>query len=196
MSLLVAATGLLLLSNFSSCKKDHSAAAPKPYVINFVPAKTPNELQELKADKNANLIRSLADFDAVVAAGNTPFSKLAQSDLQALRSSIVVREGQGVVSLIYGDLAEKMSYDDFATAFSAFGLDIKEGFWGLSKDPQIIAAMSVTAPVKINDIDEPGYDDGEGGDVDASAGKDYFNYYCAGIRSCKKNRNSWCMSGC
>jgi hypothetical protein len=199
-SILVVAMGVLMLASIS-CKKSQSSSDVKvtsAYQINFTPAKTPNELRELQANKNANLIRTLSDFDAVVASGSTPFSKLSPTDLEAFRSSLVVRDGLGIVGLQYGVLLGKMSYNDFSNAFAAFGLDIKKGFWGVSQDPEIVAQLADKPAFKVMDggTDDEEFDPELGGGTDFSSGKDYYNYYCYGIHTCKKASTYWCMSGC
>src|SRR5688572_30645277 len=119
-----ALSALLLAALFFSCKKEQEAAVPEPYKINFVPAKTSNELIALRKDPKANLIRTVKGFEAIAATRTTPLSKLSTDELAMFKEKIVVREGVGVVGLYLGVLREKLSYDEFATVMTLFGLDI------------------------------------------------------------------------
>lgn len=181
----------IMASVFVACKKEQSKSTiPAAFKINFTPAKTPNELLALKADKSANIIRTVSDFDAVVAAGNTPLSSLSSTDLKSFRESIMTRSG-GVVSLKYGMLMDKLTESEFNTVMSYFGVDLPHGYWGYSKDPEIVQALASQPNMKVNDIDQPGYDPG-------TSFADHKGYYCSTQypHSCFSCSDCICLSGC
>jgi len=181
---------LICLFVYSSCQKEqtniNSADTKLAPAMNYTPAKTSTELMALRANKSANIIRTVLEFDNILSLHNTPLDKLSNEQLTDFRNSLVVREGVGVVSLHYGVLKEALSYDDFAVVLSLFGLDVKQGFWGLSNDPAIQAKLSPQGP-KISSNDS----------VEASAiGKDYEGYLCSLQKTCTKSKDYICMSGC
>nr|WP_294943427.1 hypothetical protein [uncultured Mucilaginibacter sp.] len=178
---------------FVSCQKENSSNGLKTIddkpAINFTPAKTSAELLALRAQKSANLVRTLEDFDKVASSKTTPLRKLSPTQLADFRKSLVVREGVGVVSLYYGDLKETLSYDDFSTVLALFGLDVKEGYWGLSNDPAIQSKL-VTGNTQINAVDN--------GVNSVAPVEDHSGYLCSALllHTCKKAANSICLSGC
>ena len=184
----LAIAGLLLTTIFVSCKKEGNGSASQSNLIsgnsaiNFTAAKTSNELIVLRNDPNANIIRTLKDFDAAAALNNNPLSKLSQKDLADFRATIVCRNGVGVVGLKYDLLEKVLSFDDFAIVLSMFGIDAKEGYWGFSKDPVIIAKLALT-------------NTGTSGD---SFVADHKEYYCSVLEphNCKYLKGAICLSGC
>jgi hypothetical protein len=197
---------VLVTSVILSCKKADTTSADKQdgYVVNYTLAKTSNELAALQRNSSTNLIRTMNQFDAVAALKNTPLEKLSSTELAELRSSLVCRDGIGVVSLKYGTLEKNLSYDDFATVLSWFGMDVKQGYWGFSKDPAIIAQLAlpkITLP-KNGGYESLDGDDGTGPDtiyIDPFAPPaDHIGYYCSLTLShtCKKNSDFICLSGC
>jgi len=166
--------------------------AEKP-AINFTPAKTSAELMALRTQKSANLIRTLEDFDKVAASKTTPLSQLSAKQLGDFRKSLLVKDGIGVVSLYYGDLKESLSYDDFSTVLALFGLDVKQGYWGLSNDPDIQSKF-VTGNLKTNSNNAVG-DDGSNA---VAPVEDHSGYLCSTVlvHTCKKAASSICLSGC
>ena len=83
-------TLMLSVAIFSSCKKElrttKEEMVQSNYVINFVPAKTTNELITLRNNSKANIIRTLKDFNDVLALKNTPLSKLSTKALEDFKS--------------------------------------------------------------------------------------------------------------
>lgn len=173
---------------FSSCKKELNTTKEEMvesnYVINFVPAKTTNELITLRNNSKANIIRTLKDFNDVLALKNTPLSKLSTKILEDFKSHIVFRDGVGVVGFKFGTLRQALSYDDFAMTLSIFGLDVKQGYWGFSKDPVIVSKLSLTKT------------DGYVGSFLPVA--DHPGYLCSLTLShtCAKAEDHICLSGC
>jgi hypothetical protein len=170
---------------FSSCQKQ-TAEQPQPttskYDLNFVPAKTNNELRLLRQDPKANLIRTPADFDALLAAGHSPLAKLSTSVQQAFRNDIAFRPGLGVVGLKYDSIQPLLSEDEFAEVLASFGLDIKHGYWGFSTDPKIIKQLSGSTATT-NSLDEQLMEDHQG-------------YACESKGNCKQWSTAICLDGC
>nr|WP_294943425.1 hypothetical protein [uncultured Mucilaginibacter sp.] len=181
---------LIGLFIYSSCQKEQSGVnstdrklAP---AMNFTPAKTSAELMALRANKDANIIRTVQEFDNTVSLQNTPLAKLSSTQLATFRNSLVVRDGLGVVSLHYGVLKEALTYDDFAVVLGLFGLDVKQGYWGLSNDPAIQAKLSPPTQ-QTSSVSETNA---------VAVGKDYEGYYCSLQKTCTKAKDYICMSGC
>lgn len=186
-SILLTLTMILGITFFTACEKEQAFNAPKAKEIvpsiNFTPAKTSAELMALRTDGTANLIRTIGDFDAAVASQATPLSKLSATELAEFKNSLVVRDSIGVVSMHYGVLEQALSYDDFAVAMTLFGLDIKQGYWGLSNDPAIQAKLGLPS-LKVNSENA------------VAVVKDYIGYYCSLKKTCTQAKDYICMSGC
>ena len=181
---------------FSSCEQDISKSpAPVPssslesqLKLNFTLAKTNAELAKLHADKNANLVRTPAQFDAILAAGQTPLARLPKAVQQEFRSHLVFREGIGVVGLNFACIESELSYDEFAQVLALFGLDVKQGYWGFSKNPKIMQQLAAGGSGnEASIIDEP---------VVEEPGTDYKGYHCNGKHTCLKYSPDICLSGC
>ncbi|MDO6432308.1 hypothetical protein Q4E93_17025 [Flavitalea sp. BT771] len=175
-------SGAILALAFKSGNKD---ASSQKYKVNFVLAKTSNELKTLRNDHKANILRTVKDFDAVVASKSTPLAKLSQAQIRDFRSSLVERAEVGIVSLKFAGIQEALSYDDFAEVMGIFGVDVKEGYWGFSHDPKIIAQLSGGAEVT-KDVKLRG----------AKLFTDYEHYYCAALHSCLSRSDAICLTGC
>jgi hypothetical protein len=193
--LIVAIAFTLIIATFFACKKDmHTASSEeKAFTPNYTLAKTSNELLALKNDPNANIIKTLAQFDANIA--HSPLAKVPKDSLQSFRKSLVVRDGFGIVSLNYSALEQSLSYDDFAVVLSMFGIDAKQGYWGFSKDPKIIQKLNGDSNKRSAMLDEGG-DDGDVGDDGGDGLTDHTGYWCKFPRDCQKLRGYICMTGC
>jgi len=163
-------------------KKETSEKISRHYEINFTPAKTSGELLALRKDVKANLIRTVEEFEAIVAARNTPLARLSKEQIGSFRSSITFRKGVGVVSFNYGEIRSQLSYEEFAEVMKIFGLDIKQGYWGLSNDPTITKKMRAT---KLQSTV-----------LEAGAPRDYIDYWCKYPQTCQKRKDWICMAGC
>lgn len=158
--------------SFTGCQQQEEAVTAQQsgkYELNFTPAKTNSELEALRKDPNANLIRTLAQFDALVADRLTPLSKLPSETLEEFRTNIVVREGIGVVSLKFGDVKKRLSPAEFNEVMALFGIDTENGFWGAASSNS--ARRSNTA-------------------------EDYHGYSCREKGTCETFVNAICLSGC
>jgi hypothetical protein len=194
----------------TACKKNNSESAIssanlqsntisalKKYVPNFTLAKTNSELKQVQNDPNSNIIRSLSQFDKIAAEYNTPLSKLSLTQLQQFRTDLTVRESIAVVGINTEAIAKYLSYDDFAEVLTMFGLDVKQGFWGLSHDPLIIQKLALPT-LKTNGVGGgDGDDDGDGTGI--SGGTDKLNYRCASTPQgyvCQSAYGFICLAGC
>jgi hypothetical protein len=181
-------TAVLLTATclFSSCQKQ-TAEQPQPttskYDLNFVPAKTNNELRLLQQNPKADLVRTPADFDALLATGHSPLAKLHTSVQQAFRNDIVFRSGVGVVGLKYESIQPLLSEDEFAEVLASFGLDAKQGYWGFSKNPKIIKQLSGSTATTNSVDDQFESVTGEG-------------YRCAEHNTCEAAPGFICVAGC
>jgi hypothetical protein len=156
------------------CKKNGSATE-EVFQPNFRLAKTSNELISLRKNGDANLVRTVAEFDELVK--SSPLSKLPESVILDFRNGLVERAGVGIVSLKFDLIEKSLSYDDFSTVMGMFGLDIKQGYWGFSKDPEISSEL----------VDE---------EVDGTEFADHKGYYCQTAHNCKYDNRQICLSGC
>lgn len=159
----------LLLVLLVACENDTDDAASKQYKINFVAAKTNTELEKLRMDPNTNLIRTAADLRRIVRDYNTPLSLLDQSELEKFQASVVFRKDIGVVGLNYTVLQENLTSDQVSNVLLLFGLDVVDGFWGVSS-----ASRSA--------LDVPS--------------EDYKGYECTAKGTCFTNEKAICLSGC
>ncbi len=179
------------ICSFWSCQK-HSLqpepATKESFAPNFIPAKTSSELLALRKSSTANIIRTLADYKAIEL--KSPLAKLSTEQRLAFQNAINFEPQVSVVSLKYGDIQQALNEDDFATVLVMFGLDVKHGFWGFSKDSNIREILQVgdnttnrEAPPSDPNMPEPECND-------------YINAFCVGNNSCMYFPNYICMSGC
>ena len=177
----------LSVSTLSSCQKDGihpevSTVNSTQYTPNFVLAKTSNELIALRKDPKANILRSLIDYDAVVA--RSPLVKLSKQDREQFRKQLVVRDSVGIVSINYLIIQKQLNKDEFAQVMSMFGLDVKYGYWGFSTDAKIMQQLSgidVTTNSSNDELQPPA---------------DHTYYKCVSPHNCKKDIEYICLTGC
>lgn len=172
---------------FYSCNKKETITPEDTGVknaVNFTPAKTNNELELLRANRENNVIRTLADFDALVSSKQSPLSKLPSEVISDFRNNLVVREDVGIVGLKYATIHSLLSEDEFAGVMAWFGLDTKNGFWGFSKNKDVIRKMNPARTMQISK-------DGEGLER-----TDYKEYKCVSPHNCEINNRFICLSGC
>jgi len=144
--------------------------------INFVPAKTGTELVAIRNNPHANVVRTLSQFDNIVALKETPLNSLPKEVVDEFRSQIVVREGVGIVGLKYGTIKKLLSDDDFASVMAAFGVDTKNGFWGFSKNESVLKSVRGKR-LKV-------------------FFEDYKGYMCSSAHNCSLNADYICLTGC
>lgn len=153
-----------------SCENGNENIAGKQtgkYELNFTPAKTNAELRALRADPNANLIRTEDEFNKLITQSLTPLSNLPAHELDDFKRGIVFREGVGVVGLNIGIIKKTLKIDEYNEAMALFGLDTKNGFWGA------------------------GNASGR-----ADLGEDYKGYKCLTPGTCFKAVDWICLNGC
>jgi hypothetical protein len=171
---------------FSSCQKQ-TAEQPQPttskYDLNFVPAKTNNEFKSLSANLQYNIIRTPQELEALISAGKSPLAKLPISVQKEFEESITYRPGTGIAGLSFAALEGQLSYDEFAEVMVSFGIDIKQGYWGLSKDPKIMKTMGSASAVNTNSFDDQFV-------------KDYSGYQCTMPKTCETNSSYICTGNC
>lgn len=177
---LIALSGATMFFAFKNSSKNVHG-----YKVNFVLAKTSNELRAIQNDPKANIIRTKSDFDAVVQSNSTPLSKLSDDQIKDFRDHLVERDGLGIISMKFGVIQAALSADDFAEVMGMFGVDTKEGFWGFSQDPKIIEQLN-DGVITTKDGKVRG----------AKTFTDYDGYYCSGPSSCSKDEDSICLTGC
>lgn len=183
---------LVTASFFYSCNKNSSEnelSKNETFAINFTPAKTSNELTQLRLESKSNVIRNSKDLDNILALKNTPLSKLSTQQLNEFKSEIVYRDGLGVVGFKYEILQSNLSEEDFNTVMNYFGIDSKNGFWGFSKNKDIVAKLSLRASSN-------GDDDNDNDTSNPETGTDYKEYKCVSAHNCEMNDKYICLSGC
>jgi len=144
--------------------------------INFVPAKTSNELAAIRNNPHANVVRTLSQFDNILALNETPLNTLPKEVVDEFRRQIAVREGVGIVGLNYGTIKKLLSDDDFASVMAVFGIDTKNGFWGFSKNERILKSVR-GKHLKV-------------------FFEDYKGYKCVSQHNCALNSDFICLDGC
>lgn len=170
---------------FYACKKkDNNSSFDSDTTINFTPAKTNNELALIRADKKNNVIRTLSDFDALVASKQSPLSKLPLEVIGDFRNHLTVRENVGIVGIKYASIYGLLSDDEFAEVMASFGLDVKDGFWGFSKNKDVINKMN---PEATSVRDES---------LQSAFVEDYKGYECSSPHNCHVNDSYICLTGC
>ena len=184
----------VLLFNLTGCEKNNAlptvGQSPAP---NFTLAKTNNELKAIQANPRANIIRSKKDLTALIASNKSPLSKLTPTERERFINGLVFRPNVGVVSFYYGELVSKLSYDDMAQVVAAFGLDAKQGYWGLSQDPAIKqqllmgGSLSSEQSNKMSALDDEQLQEESG---------DHSGYACISKGNCYKAKGWICLSGC
>lgn len=142
------------------------------YKINFIPAKTNGEFAKLSADRNANIVRSLADLENIIENYSTPLNSLEKDVLGSFIAEIAFRDGEGIGGMNYSYLKDNLSPEDYHTTMSYFGIDTEESFWP-GASTSIGAINAYLAP--------PG---------------DYVNYYCKSRKTCGPRDNNICTSNC
>jgi hypothetical protein len=146
------------------------------YSINFVPAKTSNELVAIRNNPHANVVKTISQFDNILALNETPLNTLPKEVIDEFRSQLVVRQGVGIVGLRYGTIKKLLSDDDFATVMAMFGIDTKNGFWGFSKNEGVLKSVR--------------------GKRLKAFFEDYNEYRCSAPHTCSKSSDDICLSGC
>jgi len=146
------------------------------YRINFTPAKTSNELIAIRSNPHANVVRTLSQFDNILTLNETPLNSLPKVVVDEFRSQIAVREGVGIVGLKYGTIKRLLSDDDFATVMAMFGVDTKNGFWGFSKNENVLKSVRGKR-LKV-------------------FFEDYKEYQCVSPHNCSTQANYICLTGC
>ena len=117
----------------------------------------------------AAMIRSKKELEKIAAMYNSPLSKLSTKDLAEFESKLVERQGVGIVSLRYDKVQKLLSEKDFYQLMTMFGLDLKNGYWGLSTNPNVI--KQIRGSSQMTALFEGG-------------GTDYKGYYCHHPNSC------------
>jgi hypothetical protein len=145
------------------------------FVPNFVLAKTGAELEAIRADERANVIRTLEDFDKVIELKRTPLAYLPGDVIKDFRDNLIVRENLGIVGIKFRIIKAQLSQDEFAEVMALFGLDAKQGFWGFSKDPSVLAKMKIRGGRTMTD---------------------YEKYKCVSRATCESSSAHICLTGC
>jgi hypothetical protein len=154
----------------------NKSAKSTAYSINFTPAKTSNELVALRNNPRANVIKTLSQFDNILALNESPLNTLPKRVVDEFRGQIVVRPGVGIVGLKYGTIKSLLSDADFATVMATFGIDTKDGFWGFSNNANVVKSVR--------------------GKRLETVFEDYNGYQCVSSHNCKKTTDYICMTGC
>ena len=154
----------------SSCSYQESDGLKQSgtYEINFVPAKTNAELKVLTENPANNLVRSVEQYDELMANRLTPLSNLPQNVQEDFRNGLVF-SNNGIASIRYGVVKKMLTETQYHEVMSVFGIDSKDGFWGGASTN----ARSTT-----------------------DAAEDYKGYWCESRKSCKKDENSICTTNC
>ena len=183
-----------LLFNLAGCEKnDTLPAVEQAFTPNFTLAKTNNELKAIQANPRANIVRSKQDLNALIASNKSPLSKLTPTDREQFINSLVFRQDVGVVSFYCGEITSKLSYEDMAQVVAAFGLDAKQGYWGLSQDPAIKQQLLTGGSLpsghtgKVSTLDDDQLQQESG---------DHNGYACISKGNCYKATGWICLSGC
>jgi len=179
----LALTIMLAAINLQSCKNSTMENSSERFKMNYVPAKTSNELVALRANKSANLIRTKSDFENVIKNQNTPLAKMSPEALERFKQDIVFREKVGIVGFNYQVLKSSLSEDDFNEVMALFGLDTKLGFWGFSVDKEVTKKMSIDRNLRANSSQSLLFED-------------YGGYQCISPHNCSKMSNYICLTGC
>lgn len=169
---LLALSGALLsvALAFTGCQREEAVTVQQAgkYEINFTPAKTNGELKALTNNQNANMVRTLAQFDALVADGLTPLSKLPAEVVNDFRDGLVFRNG-GVAGVRFVSIKKMLTPAEFDEVMAVLGLDTKNGFWG---------AASSNSARRTN------------------TAEDYKGYSCSLAYTCFKDACCICTSNC
>lgn len=176
----------LAIISFSSCKDNllnDALGTKKAFKANYSLAKTGAELITLRSNLSANLVKTKVDLDRILADYNTPLNKLSDGTLEDFKKEIVFRDDVGVVGFNYRVLAEQLNENEFAEVLALFGLDAKKGFWGFSKDKEIIQKLSGDP----NDNEDNGPEE----PTDPRIG-----WKCEGPHQCVQSAYSICLDGC
>lgn len=180
----IAGTCLIVFLIFiSSCKKQTSSNSNVriQYHPKYELAKTGNELAKLSGNSAVNIIRSKSDFDDFFKLYETPLLKLSQEELNDFRNNITDRKREGIVGFKFGDLKKKLSYDEFAEVMAMFGIDVKDGYWGFSKNPKIIEKLNSSKKIR---------------GTTTQAFSDHENYKCESPHNCYATPDYICLSNC
>jgi hypothetical protein len=173
--IITAAAGLFLTATIALFSFNKSVKSTE-YRINFTPAKTSNELVALRNNSHANVIKTLSQFDNILALNESPLNALPKRVVDEFRSQLVVRAGVGIVGLKYGTIKSLLSDADFATVMATFGIDTKNGFWGFSANENVINSVRGK---RLKAIFE-----------------DYKEYQCVSSHNCSKMADYICLTGC
>lgn len=118
----------LSLGMIFSCSSDDLKNDEETVQVNFIPAKTNKEFEALTANKSNNLIRSLEQYDLMINKGVLPISKLDKEIQDDFRANLKFNKN-GLAGLRYGAISEHISFKEFASLMTKFGIDVKDGFW-------------------------------------------------------------------
>lgn len=151
-----------------SCSSDDLKYDEETVEINFIPAKTNKEFDELTANKANNLIRSLEQYDLMVKKGILPISKLDKNIQDDFRTNLKFNKN-GLAGLKYGVISEHINFKEFNSMMTKFGIDVKDGFW-------------LGDPKKNNSK--------------AYLIEDHAGYWCHRPNSCYEESKSICTSNC
>lgn len=169
---LLALSGALLsvALAFTGCQREEAVTTQQAgkYEINFAPAKTNSELKALTNDPNVNMVRTLAQFDAMVADRLTPLSKLPAEVVVDFRDGLVFRNG-GVAGVRFVNIKKMLTPAEFDEVMAVLGLDTKNGFW---------SGASANSGRRTN------------------VAEDYKGYICYTRHSCYVNSCCVCTSNC
>lgn len=159
-----------------SCEKEEleSHILTKNYELNFEPALTNNEYDLLARNPKVNMIRSFEQFDQVVKEELTPLRKVSPEKISEFRETLVFRENR-LVGLGYGPIKNSVSNKELNQVLAIFGIDTKDGFWGLRSSASV-QNMQV-AGIESDYID-------------------YKEYQCISKGTCYENSDHICLSGC
>ena len=156
------------------------------YTPNFVLAKTNSELRLLQQDPKTNFVRSGRQLEALIGSKSFPLARLPKAIVERFVSRLNFREGTGATSIEFGEIKAALSYEELAQVLAAFGLDIKQGYWGLSQDPAIIRQLQLGGNIQANTsssyIEEP-------------LGEDFKGAKCEN-HSCVYAPDSICLASC
>ncbi len=177
----------LAIISFSSCKDNvlnDTLESKKNFKANYSLAKTGAELITLRSNVSANLVKTKADLDRILADYNTPLNKLSDVALENFKNEMVFRDDVGVVGFNYSILAEQLNENEFAEVLALFGLDAKKGFWGFSKDKEIVQKLSASGDPNDNEDNGP------------EEPTDYKGYKCTSPHNCEEMSRYICLTGC
>jgi hypothetical protein len=150
----------------------------------FQLARNGTEFRKLKQDKSGEvkIIRSLKEWNATLIspadeeARSHPLHALSLDEIAHFSSELVFRDG-GLAGAYIGDLADRLSYNDFRALWAMFGID------------------TIMFDRKILGPDGNGTGEGEGGEA-GLAGDFLQDAKCISHGTCVTKMYYWCTSSC